>query len=726
MFASGARQVVAKPVTGLLICIFTRSRCATRLALTIINSDPAHTPMMQQYLRIKARHPKDLVFYRMGDFYELFFDDARRAAELLDITLTSRGKSADEPIPMAGVPFHAVEGYLARLVRAGISVAVAEQVGDPPAGGGPVDRQVVRVVTPGTLSDEALLEAGKDNLLMSLSQRGNQFGVAWLDLSAGRFRVLELEGEDALLSELVRLDPAELLYQDNILSVPVTTRPGAHAQPAWEYDTAAAERALNEQFQTRDLQGFGCAEMSLAIAAAGCLLQYVKDTQRSNLPHITRLSPEHRADSVILDAASRRNLEIDRNLNGGDSNTLYAVMNTSITAMGARALRRWLQRPLTDIGVLEQRQQAVLALCRDYRFEAVRKQLKPIGDMERILARVALRSARPRDLARLGQALAALPPLRSELAHCRTELLTALRQQCGECPATVALLQSAIIENPPAVIREGGVIADGYDEELDELRQIATGAGDFLLEIEQRERQRTGIGALKVGYNRVHGYYIEIGKTHASRVPPDYQRRQTLKNAERYITPELKEFEGRALSSKSRALAREKQIYEQLLDHLNEQLPELQPGARAVADLDVLATLAERGENLHLCRPQFVRDELLDISAGRHLVVEQVLAEPFIANDCLLNEQRRMLLITGPNMGGKSTYMRQIAVIVLLAHVGSLVPATAVRLAPVDRIFTRIGSSDGPGGRAFHLYGGNDRNRQYSAQRHPAVAGADG
>jgi DNA mismatch repair protein MutS len=660
--------------------------------------------MMQQYLRIKAEHPHDLVFYRMGDFYELFFDDAKKAAELMDITLTARGKSGGEPIPMAGIPYHAAEGYLARLVRAGVSVAICEQIGDPATSKGPVERQVVRVVTPGTLSDEALLDETRDNLLLAVAQQEDRFGIAYLELSAGRFRVLEVSGQEALLSELERLRPAELLYQETILLPEITNRAGARRQPEWEFERQAAERALNEQFQTHDLKGFGCEDLGLAIAAAGCLLQYVKDTQRSNLPHLSRLSRENRNESVILDAATRRNLEIDINLTGGDTNTLYAVMNKSITAMGSRMLRRWLHRPVTDTAILEARQQAVKALRDNYHFEPVRDLLKPIGDMERILARVALRSARPRDLSRLCQSLAALPPLRNELNRCATERITQLQQQCGEYPGVVDLLQRAIIDNPPVVLRDGGVIAEGYDEQLDELRQIATGAGDFLLEIERREREQTGISTLKVGYNRVHGYYIEISKAQSARAPAEYLRRQTLKNAERYITPELKEFEDKALSSKSRALAREKLLYEQLLETLNEDLDALRLTAASVSELDVLATLAERAESLGLCRPEFTQEETIDITAGRHLVVEQVLEEPFIANDCLLNEQRRMLLITGPNMGGKSTYMRQTAVIVLLAHVGSFVPAQAARMAPVDRIFTRIGSADDlAGGRSTFM-----------------------
>ena len=660
--------------------------------------------MMQQFMRIKAQHPRELLFYRMGDFYELFYDDAKRAAQLLDITLTARGHSAGEPIPMCGVPYHAAESYLARLVKAGVSVAIAEQIGDPATSKGPVDRQVVRIVTPGTLSDEALLDDRIDNLLLAVVQRQEQYGIAYLDLSTGRFRVLEVSGEEALTGELQRLDPAETLYHESIYHPAITKRRGARSQPAWEFDTQSARRALNAQFQTRDLQGFGCEHLDLALGAAGCLLQYVKDTQRGSLPHVRSLHQENRSDSVIMDAATRRNLEIDTNMNGGSSNTLLSVMDRCATAMGSRLLRRWLHRPLTDITVLQTRHGALQVLCADYAYEAVRDALRPVGDMERILTRVALRSARPRDLTRLLSSLQALPALHNALMNLDSPLLRELRQQMGEFPELCELLDKAIIENPPVVIRDGGVIRDGYDAELDELRQISSNAGDFLLQIEQREKQVTGISTLKVGYNRVHGYYIEISRAQSDRAPAGYVRRQTLKNAERFITPELKAFEDKALSSKSRALAREKHLYDQLLETLNEQLAALQDCAAAVSEIDVLANLAQRADELRLCQPQFCEEQVFEIVAGRHLVVEQVLEEPFIANDTLLNTQRRMLLITGPNMGGKSTYMRQNAVIALLAHIGSYVPAAAAKLAPIDRIFTRIGSSDDlAGGRSTFM-----------------------
>jgi DNA mismatch repair protein MutS len=661
---------------------------------TGIDISTQHTPMMQQYLRIKREHPNELVFYRMGDFYELFYDDARRAAELLDITLTARGKSAGEAIPMAGVPYHAAESYLARLVRGGHSVAIAEQIGDPATSKGPVERRVVRIVTPGTLSDEALLEERREQLLVAVTGEAGRYGLAYLDLGSGRFRLLQADNEESLLSELERLDPAELLHHEELEHPAVAGRRGARRQPAWAFDLASARHSLAEQFQTRDLSGFGCDDLPLGIAAAGCLLAYARDTQRSSLPHIEGIGVERRSDSVVMDAATRRNLEIDRNLAGGEEHTLLWVMDRCRTPMGSRLLRRWLHRPLTDTGELGLRQDAVERLLETAAFEGVRDALRPVGDVERILTRVALRSARPRDLSRLLSTLEALPALRAALPAESDGRLAALAEHLADYPELSERLDRALVENPPVVIRDGGVIAEGYDEELDELRRISGNAGDFLLEIEEREREATGLPTLKVGYNRVHGYYIEISRAQSARAPEHYTRRQTLKNAERFITPELKEFEDRALSSKSRALAREKQLYEELLDALNAVLASLRATAAALSELDVLADLAERAERLSLTRPVFCEAPCFSVSEGRHLVVEQVLDDPFIANDTLLDDRCRMLLITGPNMGGKSTYMRQNAIIALLAHVGSFVPAAAATLAPLDRIFTRIGASD--------------------------------
>ena len=663
-----------------------------------------HTPMMQQYLKIKAQHPQELLFYRMGDFYELFFDDAKRAADLLDITLTARGKSGGQPIPMCGVPYHSAEGYLARLVKRGVSVAICEQIGDPATSKGPVERKVVRIVTPGTLSDEALLDERRDNLLVACCEQEGIQGLAVLDMSSGRFSVSEPGSSTTLLSELQRLRPAELLIPEDFGGEWLPEMPGRRPLPPWEFEPDTAHRQLCTHFAVQDLAGFGCDGLTAGIAAAGCLLQYVKDTQRCELPHIRRLQHDANERAVAMDAATRRNLELDINLSGGTDNTLASVMDRCQTAMGSRLLKRWLHRPLRDREVLEARRGSIAALIDNYDFEALREPLKQIGDLERILARVALRSARPRDLSRLQQSLAVLPGLQQLLGCQEMPHLCELAAEISQFPELAELLQRAIIDNPPMVIRDGGVIATGYDSELDELRSLSSDAGDFLLDMEKRERERTGLSSLKVGYNRVHGYYIEISRGQAGEAPVEYIRRQTLKNAERFITPELKEFEDKALSSKSRALAREKALYDELLDILNRDLGALQLSAHALCELDVLCNLAERAIQLDLCEPQFNDESTMHIEQGRHPVVESVLDEPFIANDLHLDPQRRTLIITGPNMGGKSTYMRQTALIALLAHIGSFVPAKAANLSIVDQIFTRIGSSDDlAGGRSTFM-----------------------
>ena len=670
-----------------------------------IKEESSHTPMMTQYLRIKAQHPHELVFYRMGDFYELFFDDAKKASEILDITLTARGKSNGEPIPMAGIPFHSADGYLAKLVKEGISVALVEQIGDPATSKGPVERKVMRIVTPGTVSDEALLDSRRDNLLVALHQSGDNYGIASLDMASGRFLVLEVTGLDAALGELQRLNPAELLLSDHLTtSALVENRKGLRRRGPWEFDSETAERLLIQQFGTKDLAGFGCDHLKIALCAAGCLLSYARETQRTALPHVRSLAHENRDEAVIMDAATRRNLELDINLNGGDEHTLFSVLNRAATSMGSRLLRRWLNRPLRDIDLLNARQDAITTLRHNYAFEVTNGILKQVGDMERILGRLALRSSRPRDLSRLMMSIACYPELQSELTKHKSPLLAELAQQISTFPELVELLSRAIIENPPVVIREGGVIADGYDAELDDLRNISTNAGQYLLDLETRERGRTGIPTLKVGYNRVHGYFIELTSAQSEKAPADYIRRQTLKNAERYITPELKEFEDKALSAKSRALAREKALYDELLDILNEQLIALQNSANAVSELDVLATLAERADALGFCCPSLTLNAGINIQGGRHPVVEQVTTAPFVPNDLLFHRERHMLIVTGPNMGGKSTYMRQAALIVLLAHIGSFVPAQSAEIGIVDRIFTRIGSSDDlAGGRSTFM-----------------------
>lgn len=656
--------------------------------------------MMQQYLAIKAGHPSELLFYRMGDFYELFYDDAKRAADLLDITLTARGASAGEPIPMCGVPFHSVEAYLAKLVRQGISVAICEQIGDPATSKGPVDRQVVRIVTPGTLTDEALLDESRDNLIAAIAsgtnQQGDQyFGIATLDVASGQFELTELGDTSALESELHRLSPAEIiLSEDKHYPAMAQNHPGARPRAPWEFDLQSARDLLTRQFAVKDLAGFDCDDLDLAVSAAGCLLAYVKETQRTELPHIRGLRKITGDDAVHIDGASRRNLELTINIQGGEEHTLFAAINNTSTAMGSRLLSRWINRPIRSRQTLNQRLDSIDQIIQGRHDEALRDSLKQIGDIERILARVALRSARPRDLARLRDALIVLPQLAESLALIDAEHIRSLADACQPMPELASLLKRAVIENPPVVIREGGVIAEGFDEELDELRSISENAAEFLVRMELAERETTGLNTLKVGFNRVHGYYIEISKAQAEQAPVHYVRRQTLKNAERFITPELKEFEDKALSSKSRALAREKHLYDDLLEQLVGVLPELQAMSAAVSEIDVLNNLADRAMVLQLVRPTLTTNASVSIEQGRHLVVEQTLDGSFIANDLQLDADHQLLIITGPNMGGKSTYMRQCALIVLLAHIGSFVPAVKAEIGAIDRIFTRIGSSD--------------------------------
>jgi len=660
--------------------------------------------MMQQYLRIKAEHPGMLLFYRMGDFYELFYDDAERAARLLDITLTKRGKSAGQPIPMAGVPYHAAEGYLAKLVRQGESVAICEQIGDPATSKGPVERKVVRIVTPGTVTDEALLEERRDNLLAALLAQDQQFGLATLDITSGRFVLQQLDSEEALAGELERLRPAELLLpEDWSLPAAMPEQRGLSHRPVWHFDRETAEQLLTRQFGTRDLGGFGCDDQPLAVAAAGCLLQYVQETQRSALPHLRGLTVERREDAIIIDAATRRNLELDQSLSGQQQHTLAGILDRTVTPMGSRMLRRWLNRPLRDRVQIGQRHEAIGQLL-EQGYGTLQETLQGVGDIERILARVALKSARPRDLATLRDSLARLPELQQQLAQYDAALPTRLATEAGTHPEVVTLLQQAIIDNPPMLIRDGGVLAEGYDAELDELRAISRNADQFLLDLEQRERERTGITGLKVSYNRVHGYYIEISRSLSDQVPEEYVRRQTLKGAERFITPELKRFEDQVLSARERSLAREKMLYDQLLDRLQQQIPALQQTAEALAALDVLSNLAERAERLALHPPELTSTPGLHIEEGRHPVVEQVSEQPFVANSVTFDEQRRILIITGPNMGGKSTFMRQTALIVLLACAGSFIPARSARIGPIDRIFSRIGASDDlAGGRSTFM-----------------------
>ncbi|MEO5622886.1 MAG: DNA mismatch repair protein MutS [Dokdonella sp.] len=679
-----------------------------------------HTPLMRQYFAAKSQHPDVLLFFRMGDFYELFYDDARKAARLLDITLTQRGASAGAPIPMAGVPYHAVEGYLARLVKLGESIAICEQIGDPALAKGLVERKVVRVVTPGTVTDAALLEERRDNLLLAISagkppasKSGadkTPYGLAWIDLSAGRFLLSEVDDAESLAAELARLAPAETLVAEDIAwPIFVTALPGLRKRAPWHFDGATAQRELARFFGTRNLSGFGCDGLALGVAAAGALLGYVEETQKSALPHLAGLSVENTNETIALDAATRRNLELDSHASGNREFTLLGVIDRTITPMGARALRRWLHRPLRERDVPKRRHQAIQSLIDQREHEGLREILRGIGDLERILARVALRSARPRDLSTLRDGLALAPELARALLPEREDkkvaipgrtspqaspLLHDLLARFGEHAATTQHLASALVESPPALQRDGGVIRTGFDAELDELRLLSTHADQFLIDLEEREKAASGIPTLKVGYNRVHGYYIEISKAQADKAPTRYTRRQTIKGAERYVTEELKAFEDKVLSARERSLMRERALYEGLLDFLVERLGPLQVAAAAIAELDVLANLAERADALGWNPPELVDIGGIHIVRGRHPVVERVRSDPFEPNDLVLNDARRMLVVTGPNMGGKSTYMRQAALIVLLAHIGSFVPADSATIGPIDRIFTRIGAGD--------------------------------
>lgn len=654
----------------------------------------SHTPMMQQYLRIKADYPDMLLLYRMGDFYELFFDDAKRASQLLDLTLTHRGQSADKPIPMAGVPYHAVENYLARLLKKGESVAICEQVGDPAASKGPVERQVTRIITPGTVTDEALLDAKKDALLLSIHQQKKQVGLAWVNLSGGQFHILELQDRAQLNAELTRLNPAELLIQeasplyDLCSEFPVKTRPG------WEFNFEQAQKLVKEQFAVSDLTAFGHQQHPVALTAAGALLSYLKTTQKQALPHLNTITLEQTEDYLQLDAATQKHLELFENAQGSVHNSLTSILDNTASSMGSRLLKRWLSRPLTQQSVIAERQEAVQELLSLQQSAAIYDVLRQIYDIERIVSRIALHSARPRDLTSLRSTLGLLPDIQELIHNNQSALITRLKSPISPLPELHHLLQTAIVENPPMIIRDGGVIALGFDAELDELRHLSTHAQEKLLQLEQEEKQRTGLSSLKFGYNNVQGFYIELSKGQAEQAPLNYQRKQTLKNVERYITPELKSFEEKVLSAQAKALAREKWLYDHLLEELQQSINTLSNMAQALATLDVLANFAERALTLQWHKPTLTEQSILQIESGRHPVIEQLVKERFIANSVNLTPKQNMLLITGPNMGGKSTYMRQTALIVLLAHIGSFVPAQKAMIGPIDKIFTRIGASD--------------------------------
>ena len=651
--------------------------------------------MMQQYLRIKGEHPDILVFYRMGDFYELFYDDAEKASRLLDLTLTQRGASAGAPVKMAGVPVHSVESYLAKLVKLGQSVAIAEQIGDPASSKGPVDRQVTRIVTPGTLTDPSLLEDKADNILLSLARDRSTVGLAWLSLASGTLRVSEVAPQ-ALDNELRRIKPAEVLVSNEaVLDGYFVTR-----LPEWQFDVESGRKRLLKQLGAASLAGFGCEDLTLAIGACGALLDYAGKTQGQALVHVTAVAAERAGEYVRLDAATRRNLELTETLRGEPSPTLFSLLDECATGMGSRLLRHWLHHPLRERPTLAARHEAVACLEKDH--ARVHALLRRVADVERITARVALKSVRPRELAGLRDTLALLPEL-TEALPAQSPLLLELRAALAVPQNCLELLRASLQEEPAARVQDGGVIAPGHSEALDELRGLQSNAGEFLAALESREKQRTGIPNLRVAYNSVHGYYIEVTNSHAGKVPEDYRRRQTLKNAERYITPELKAFEDKALSARDRALALEKSLYDELVELLQPEVPSLLKIAKAMAQADVLCSFAATAARRNYVRPQFVDDLVVEIEAGRHPVVEAQI-EHFIANDCRLSPVRRLQLITGPNMGGKSTYMRQVALIALMAHVGAFVPARAARIGPLDQIFTRIGAADDlAGGRSTFM-----------------------
>ena len=654
-----------------------------------------HTPLMKQFFAAKAEHPEVLLFFRMGDFYELFYDDARKAARLLDITLTQRGSSAGQPIPMAGVPYHAAEGYLARLVALGESVAICEQIGDPALSKGLVERKVVRIVTPGTVTDEALLDERRDTLLLAISRGKHGYGLAWADLASGRLRANEVTGEDALEAELARLQPVETLIADEDGWPPaVLEARGLRRRAPWLFDAESGRRQLLQCFNLHDLGAFGIDDKPLAIAASAALLGYVEETQKQRLPHLRSIALETSDDAIAMNAATRRHLELDSRVDGDVKATLLGVLDSSVTPMGGRLLRRWLHRPLRDRKVVSERHHAVQTLLEARADDSLRSAFRGLGDLERILSRVALRSARPRDLSTLRDGLALLPQVRELLAPLDSPRLAALGAELGEHAATAHYLHTAIVTQPPLLARDGGVIAEGFDAELDELRRLSTHADQFLIDLELRERERSGIPTLKVGYNRVHGYYIEISKGQSDKAPVHYTRRQTLTGAERYITEELKQFEDKVLSARERSLVREKLLYDGVLDTLNDALEPLRRCALALSELDVLACFAERAQTLDWAMPTLREAPGIHIERGRHPVVEALRDAPFEPNDLVFDDATRMYIITGPNMGGKSTFMRQNALIVLLACIGSFVPAARATLGPIDRILTRIGAGD--------------------------------
>ncbi|MEM6998592.1 MAG: DNA mismatch repair protein MutS [Pseudomonadota bacterium] len=662
---------------------------------TTTKSSSSHTPVMQQFLGFKAEYPDMLLFFRMGDFYELFYEDAKKAARLLNITLTKRGKSGGNAIPMAGVPYHAVDTYLARLINLGESIVICEQIGNPALSKGPVERKVVRIITPGTITEDVLLNERVSNILLSIYQTKQQIGLASVELSSGQVSLLEIDEDESIEDIIEQFHPAEILISDSFEhKIPENQSRTVTQRPDWHFNLSTAETLIKQQYNIKDLNGFGIQNMNSCVSALGCLIQYLNDTQKSDLPHLQIPKINISDDIVQIDTVSRRNLELETGLVEGKSHTLLNVIDTTSTVMGGRLLRRWLQQPLRNHDTLNLRYDAVEKLLNNRCHSDFHENMREICDIERIISRIALKSARPRDLIQLRDSLAILPTLKNKLQKVDSPRLNVLSNDIYLFPELLKTLNTALIDEPPVLIRDGGVFATGYDSELDELRQLSNDAGQFLTDLEEQEKQRTGIQGLKVGYNRVHGYYIEISRIHSSTVPENYNRRQTLKATERFITPELKEFEHKILSAKDKSLAREKILYAELLNIIAEHLTELQCCASALAEFDVYLSFAETSETLNFTAPDLTNEKNIMIEAGRHPVVEQIQSEPFIANDLILNSEHQILIITGPNMGGKSTYMRQTALIVLLAYIGSYVPARKAVIGPIDRIFTRIGASD--------------------------------
>ena len=663
--------------------------------MTATTQQPTHTPVMQQYLGFKAEYPDMLLFFRMGDFYELFYEDAKKAARLLDITLTKRGKSAGEAIPMAGVSFHAAENYLTRLIKLGESVAICEQIGNPALCKGPVERKIVRILTPGTLTDDALLEEKQRNVLLSIYLSEQQVGIASVEVSTGRIELMELDTAGKLDDIIAEQQPAEILITDTTeLDREKLKRFCITKRPDIQFGSESAARMIKQQYKVNNLDGFDCQELNLAINAFGGLLHYLHETQKIILPHLQTPLVINDKDYIKLDAATRLNLELEQCLMKGASHSLLNVIDNTSTVMGSRLLQRWLAKPIRNHTELNLRYDAVAHLLNNFSHRDFHEDMRRICDIDRILTRVILRSARPRDLIQLRNSLDELPAIKNRLSGHDSPRLKKLHSQLNLLPDLLQQLKSAICDEPPVTIRDGGVIANSYDKDLDKLRKLDKNADQFLQELEAREQQRTGIAGLKLGYNRIHGYYIEISRIYSNQVPNDYMRRQTLKATERFIIPELKAFENDVLSAREKALAKEKALYTELLNNIATYLTELQINAKTLAELDIYLCFAEIAETYQYNKPDLCNEKIIDIQAGRHPVVEQIQTNSFVHNDVLLTPKEQMLIITGPNMGGKSTYMRQTALIVIMAHIGCYVPATSARLGVIDRIFTRIGAAD--------------------------------